>query len=99
MTQHTTTDEVLEAVFSVWTAQRPWLQSDLDTVTADIIMLKLRCNKCNTYTERLIPPLIREETPISKHVHVWERTNILDIDLKETKARNDCAGKGQQQFN
>jgi hypothetical protein len=27
------------------------------------------------------------------------RTNILVMDLKETEARNDCAGEGQQQLN
>jgi hypothetical protein len=36
---------------------------------------------------------------ISKHVPVWERIEIFIMDLEETKARNDCAGEGQQQFN
>jgi hypothetical protein len=36
---------------------------------------------------------------ISKHVHVYERIHILVMDLEETKARNDCAGEGQQKFN
>jgi hypothetical protein len=45
-------------------------------------------------------PLLRLGVgPISKHVHVHERTNILVMDLEEIDAKNNCAGEGQQQFN
>jgi hypothetical protein len=38
----------------------------------------------------------RRDDPISKHVHVKERTKIFVMDLEEAEARNDCAGEGVQ---
>jgi hypothetical protein len=61
-------------------------------------VLKRRCKKRNAHAENR-PLLRRRGGSISKHVHVYDRIKILDMDLEETKARNDCAGKGQQQFN
>jgi hypothetical protein len=61
-------------------------------------VLKLRCNKRSAYIER--PTLLRRRGgSISKCAHVLERTKILLMCLEETKVGNDCAGKGQQQFN
>jgi hypothetical protein len=39
------------------------------------------------------------QDPISKHVHVSERTKILVVNLEDTEVRNDCAGEGQLQSN
>jgi hypothetical protein len=50
-------------------------------------------------TLKINPSPRRRRDPISKHVHVWERIKILIMDFEETEARNDRAGKCQQQFN
>jgi hypothetical protein len=62
-------------------------------------LLLLWCNKRSAYTKRLIPNPRRRGGPISKHVHVQERTKILDMHLKTIEDRNDRAGEGQQQSN
>jgi hypothetical protein len=48
-----------------------------------------------TQKDRPPPPLRRRVGLTYKHVHILMRTTILVIDL----AKNDCVGKGQQQFN
>jgi hypothetical protein len=38
--------------------------------SADILVLKLQCNKRSASTERPTPLLVEEETPFLKHIHV-----------------------------
>jgi hypothetical protein len=66
-----------------------------DAVPMVTWMLKLQC----TNIERLTPPLIKEKAPFLKHVHVQKIIKIIVMDIKESEARNDCVGDGQQQFN
>jgi hypothetical protein len=49
-----------------------------------------------TYKDR--PLLRRRGGPISKHVYIQERINILVTDLENNEVRTDCAGEDQQQF-
>jgi hypothetical protein len=50
-------------------------------------------------TQKDQPPPSLKRKPISKYLHVRERTEFLIVDLKETEARNDCPVKGQKHFN
>jgi hypothetical protein len=52
-------------------------------------MLKLRCNKCGAYIERLTPPSLKKR-PHFKTCTCLGKNKILVIDLEETEARNDC---------
>jgi hypothetical protein len=63
---------------------------------ADMLVLKLRCNKRSAYTERPTPPSPKRRPHFETRTCLGE--NILVMDLEETEARNDCAGEGQQQF-
>jgi hypothetical protein len=67
-------------------------------VTADILVLKLRCNKRNAYTERPTPPSPKRRPHFEARTRLGENKNLV-MDLEETEARNDCAGEGQQRLN
>jgi hypothetical protein len=41
-------------------------------------------HKPGIYTERPIPPLMEEEAPLLKQLHVKDSTKILVMDLGET---------------
>jgi hypothetical protein len=71
------------------------VRSDLDAVTARIYSC-WNCGATNvapTQKHRLLLSSKRRA-----HVRVWERINILVLDLEETGDRNDCADVDQQQF-
>jgi hypothetical protein len=54
---------------------------------------KLLCNKYRTYSERLTPLLVKEKTPLQTHKWSWNKQKFEGL-----KTKNDCGGKGQQQF-
>jgi hypothetical protein len=50
---------------------------DLDVMTARIhSMLKLWCNKCSTYTERLTPSFIDKKAQFQIHMYLSENINL-----------------------
>lgn len=54
-------------------------------MTANIFVLN-QVQETQCLHRKIGPSLVKEQTPISNHIH-----------LKETEARNDCAGEAQQQ--
>jgi hypothetical protein len=73
---------------------------DLDSCeSADILVLKLRCNKHSAYTERPTPPLVEEETLLLSTYMSGGEQKSWSWTSTRPKAKNDCAGKAQQQFN
>jgi hypothetical protein len=65
--------------------------------SADILVLKLRCNKLSAYIEIPAPPSSKRRPHFETRTCLGENKTLF-MDL-ETEARNDCAGEGQQRFN
>jgi hypothetical protein len=68
-------------------------------MTADILMIKLPCNKHNASTERPSPTIVEEEAQFLQHIHDYEKKKSLSKVSTRPKAKNDCVGEAQQQFN
>jgi hypothetical protein len=48
----------------------------------------------------MTPPLVEEEAPFLKHIHVWEREKKSCSKVStRLEAKNACAGEDQQQLN
>jgi hypothetical protein len=69
--------------------------SDLDSVRADILVLKLRCNKRSAYIERPTPPSSKRRPHFETRTCLGEN-KYLGHGSRGTEARNDCAGEGQK---
>jgi hypothetical protein len=66
---------------------------------SDWCSIPLQCNKCSAYTERLTPPIIKEETPhLTTYISRREKKSWSQI-FTRPEAKKDSAGEGQQQFN
>jgi hypothetical protein len=70
------------------------VHTDLDTVTADILVLKLRCVKRSAYIERPSPHSSKRRPHFE--IRACPGENILFMDFKEAEVRNNSAGEGQQ---
>jgi hypothetical protein len=59
-----------------------------------------RCNKRSASAGRPTPPFVKKRAPFLKHVHVFERKKeSWSYISTRPKAKNDCAGEDQLQFN
>jgi hypothetical protein len=67
----------------------------------DILVLQLRCNNHNSYTEKPTPPSSKGWPNFETRTCVGENINLGHGSRRDwsQKWRNDCAGEAQQQFN